>query len=106
MADLGITDEAVEAAVKSLHPGLFEEGGLLHPMLANSGRWDARRKVRAALEAAVPLLAPEPVDREALVSGLKKHFGYCSEGPNCGACESKAEETADAVLALLNGTAE
>lgn len=56
MTEIKISDEAVEIATKVLHPGLYEEDGLLHPMLANSGRWDARRKVREALESAVPHL--------------------------------------------------
>lgn len=52
------SDEAVEAVTRALHPGLFEEDSLLHPMLANSARWQKRHEVRAALEAAAPLLFP------------------------------------------------
>ncbi len=51
-----ITDEMVEAVTRSLHPGLFEDDGLLHPALALSGQWQARRKVRIALEAIEPML--------------------------------------------------
>ncbi len=66
MSDPRITDEAVEAATRSLHPGLFEDDGLLHPALAHSGQWQARHKVRAALEAALPHLAPQSDDEAAL----------------------------------------
>lgn len=48
--NIKISDDLVEALTRSLHPGLFEEGGLLHPALLLSGQWQARHKVRAALE--------------------------------------------------------
>lgn len=45
-----ITDELVEALTRALHPGLYETDGLLHPALARSGQYQAKDKVRAALE--------------------------------------------------------
>lgn len=53
-----IPDEAVEAVAKALNPILWEEDGLLPPVLVNSGRWQKRHEVRAALEAALPHLVP------------------------------------------------
>lgn len=68
-----ITDEAVEAATRTLHPGLFEDDGILHPALALSGQWQARHNVRAALEAALPYLQAQPVaSRERVAEVLMK----------------------------------
>lgn len=50
------TEEIEEALTKALHPGLYETDGLLHPALALSGQWQARHKVRAALDAIAPMV--------------------------------------------------
>ena len=71
-----ITDEMVEAVTRSLHPGLFEDDGLLHPALALSGQWQARRKVRAALEAIEPMLGKLIGDAQASEGDLMREAGY------------------------------
>jgi len=86
MATSDVTDDAVEEAARALwardYPGQSWESGPLHWLLTY------RDRARAALEAALPLLAPQPVvDREALarpdwrqlVWAEMSHRGYTDE---------------------------
>lgn len=92
MSDPRITTEAVVAA---------QNAQLVH------------RTMRAALEAALPHLAPQPVDREALIRAAAEAMyhdrwvGDPTEGQFAGEryddAELQASVAVDAVLALLNG---
>ena len=66
----GVSDEAVEAAARALHPTLWD--GLPGNRHAESARADARLRVRAVLAAALPHLQPQPVasrERVAIEEG-------------------------------------
>jgi hypothetical protein len=103
MSDPRITDEAVEAAARSLNRNLFND-----PQQAD---WQevVRGTARAALEAALPHLAPQSVvDREAIAAVLREHMWIPSESRcSCGDeyIEFVSHHQAEAVLALLNGGA-
>jgi DNA-binding transcriptional regulator YiaG len=104
MSDPRITDEATEAAAHSLRQFDAEgqwEPGELGLLLAY------RDAARSALEAAVPLLAPQPaVDREALIKTIDK-AGALEVGGTLWPLDRKnVREIADAVLALINGSEE
>jgi hypothetical protein len=106
VSDPRVTDEAVDKALDVVmddgHNGLDCRPG------RNLGD-----TVRAALEAAMPLLAPQPVvDREALISTFLETFdkGGLWDGLEPEAYKVRhrtkwATAFADAVLALINGTA-
>lgn len=67
----GVTDEAVERVTAKLYPDLFSDDSLIPEVLRNSGRWQRRHEVRAALEAAQPYMGVRPVvDREAVWRGI------------------------------------
>ena len=85
----GVSDEAVEAAAAAI--GALRRQGPEHYY----------RDARAALEAALPYLAPRPaVDREALVEVLGKlGVGFSAVTPSL-----YREAVADAVLALIEGS--
>lgn len=95
MSDLRITDEAVEAAADAYL--------LVKPTDRVGWRLD---KMRIALEAALPLLAPQPVvDREAIAKAIHDaNFPLCSREHALYA-DGPSGDQADAVLALLNGAA-
>jgi hypothetical protein len=68
MADQSVTDEAVEAAARTLNPSIFEPHTYVDP---EPMRDVYRADARAALAAAAPLLAPGQVlDREAVWRGV------------------------------------
>jgi len=94
-----ITDEAVEKALHVYYDGAYDPRAY-NP--ATSGeKFDA---MRAALEAALPHLAPQPIDREALEQSIR------AELVQQGVDEFHdpmplGRHLADAVLALINGSA-
>lgn len=104
-----VTDEAVEAAATAMRPILFADGPA--GALVRDERDRTRTQARAALEAAVPLLAPQPVvDREALVQLVaycREREVYKGRDNEIGADTAYGDvaDRLDAVLALINGTA-
>jgi hypothetical protein len=103
----GVTDEAVERVTAKLYPDLFSDDSLIPEVLRNSGRWQRRHEVRAALEAAQPFLGVRPVvDREAVAERLHdedmahswRQLGMCSDW-----CHDLYLKRADAVMDLLTG---
>lgn len=111
MSDPRITDEMVAKAERAWN------AAWLLP-IASPGRLDW---MRAALEAALPLIAPQPVDRDALSAELDAHIwkswqrqGHLMAGCTCGwkdVDRGRLYSSAwrwhrlDAVLALVNGEA-
>jgi hypothetical protein len=105
MTSARITDEAVEAAAKAIyetpHDGLSRQGYSRAPREIQKLYL---AEARAALEAALPHLAPQPVvDREALEKALR------AELVQQGVDEFHdpmplARQLTDAVLALINGS--
>jgi hypothetical protein len=98
MSDPRITDKVVGVAFAA-----FTSDKFAHPVQA----------MRAALDAAAPLLAPQSVDPQALAALLRKHQvgAFAGEDTACY-CDRKwrkndayREHLRDAVLALLNGSA-
>jgi len=101
MSDPRITEEAVQAATRSLAKTFVTNKPV-------AGSKDFRVDARAALEAALPHLAP--VDRNDLVVVLARHVrkdvpGRCFCGFEPAGVSSYSEHLADAVLALINGSA-
>jgi hypothetical protein len=138
MTDPRITDEAVEAAARTYFENLGWDWDELDTDLKDHGENKAAvlREFRAALEAALPHLAPQPVvDREALekaiaealvhhypTRGMQVASGQTCEcqywtgnepsallGAGMGGSDQlnrhRAKLAADAVLALINGSA-
>jgi len=104
MTDPRITEEAVEAATRALARTFVTNKPV-------AGSKDFRVDARAALEAARPYFAPQPIDREALEE-LRQYCEEQAEGPVVNDLgEGKLIAYADladrlaAVLALINGSA-
>jgi len=96
-SDPRITEDAVEAATRSLAKTFVTNK-------PSAGSKDFRVDARAALEAALPYLAPQPVDRAALEAILWQH----QVGRHLPSAESLVgyrAVIADAVLALIKGSA-
>jgi len=110
MSDPRITEEAVQAATRALARTFVTNKPV-------AGTKDFRVDARAALEAALPHLAPQPIDREAVARTLHEYDKYdewndegCNDTGNdqlrYKSCRETYLERADAVLALINGGAQ
>jgi len=99
MSDPRITEEAVQAATRALARTFVTNKPV-------AGTKDFRVDARAALEAALPHLAPQPIDREAVAEALHdyNHMHTWRSGRCDDACGIASFQRADAVLALINGS--
>lgn len=103
-----VTDEAVEGGAKAFWDYQADDSADLGPWPPDPEKSDdadlTRRFVRIVLEAAAPLLAPQPVvDREALVKAIDNAGALEVGGTNWPLDRKNVQEIADAVLALING---
>jgi hypothetical protein len=95
MSDPRITEEAVEAATRSLAKTFVTNAPI-------AGSKDFRLDARAALEAALPHLAPQ-LTREQIEQRIRQL--YIDGGAHIIHAQEAARDVADAVLDLINGGA-
>jgi len=108
MTDPRITDEAVEAAARTYFENLGWDWDELDTDLKDHGENKAAvlREFRAALEAALPHLAPQSVvDREALKQAIRKAANSEQSFGGATWVDGTLNDYTDAVLALINGSA-
>ena len=99
-----VSDEAVERVAAKLYPDLWAPDSLIPEVLRNSGRWQRRHDVRAALEAAAPLMGATPrPTREAIKLALLNTWNDMAWDVTPFDPMQQIDQFVDAVLALMGG---
>lgn len=97
-SSVGVSDEAVERVAAKLYPDLWAPDNLIPEVLRNSGRWQRRHDVRAALETALPLLGtrpqpqPQPQPQPTLPGQMLDEF-HRRPGSDCAQPDTPTTDT-------------